>query len=158
MARTFSNTAYTSLFPVDGGGEVWLALLKLEGTTDTFYVVNNNEDITSQGQLYSAYPFDIALPNETGDQVPEVTLRIDNVNRMLTDWVRRESTPPKVRLQLILASSPDTIEVEVDYLTLENVSWTATTIQGRLIVEDRMNDKFPSAGHKYDPSQFPGIF
>lgn len=40
---------------------------------DTIFVVNNNEDITYQSQLYTAFPFDVKLTQEAGT-APTITL------------------------------------------------------------------------------------
>lgn len=153
MARSLSNAARQSLFSIDGNGEVWLVLLKMGNT----YVVNNNEDIVSRGQTYTAYPFDIFLPADSLEKSPTVTLRIDNVDQSLTQWIREQSSPPEVTLEIVLASNPDAIEIKVDNLLLVDVSWTATTITGTLRLEDIFNMEFPSKGSVYDPNQFPGL-
>lgn len=158
MARTLSAAARTSLFSTDGKGEVWLCLLELKGKSDTFNVVNNNEDIVSNGKTYSAYPFEIMLPPDSLEKIPQVTLAIDNVSRLLTDWIRVEADPPSVSLKVILASTPDITEIELAFLKLVSVSWTATTITGTLQVDDIFTAAFPSNGHLYTPEQFPGLF
>lgn len=158
MARAFSPTAQNSLFSLDANGETWLVLLTLRGKTDTFYVVNNNEDITSNGQLYSAYPFDITLPPDSLQKQPTVTLTIDNVSKILTDWIRNEFDPPEVAIQVVLASQPDVVEMNLDFLKLIDARWDAKTITGTLQVDDVFNAAFPSIGQTYTPPQFPGLF
>jgi len=153
MARSLSNTARSSLFSIDGNGEVWLVLLKMGDT----YVVNNNEDVVSRGQTYTAYPFDVFLPPDSLEKSPTVTLRIDNVDRSLTEWIREQSEPPAVTLEIVLASDPSSVEIKIDNLLLVDVSWTATTITGTLRLEDIFNMEFPSRGSIYDPAQFPGL-
>lgn len=154
MARSLSANARQSLFSLDANGEVWLVLLRMGSTR----VVNNNEDIVSNGVTYTAYPFEINLPADTLEKSPQVTLRIDNIDRSLTDWIRNQSDPPSVTIEVILASDPDNVEMTVDNLTLVDATWNAHTITGTLRLEDIFNAEFPSKGSVYDPTQFPGLF
>jgi len=158
MARQLSNEAKNSLFSINANAEVWLVLLSLRGSTGVFNVVNNNEDIESNGTTYYAYPFDIALPPDSLQKQPTVSLRIDNVDQSLTDWIRREFDPPTVELKIVLASDPDKVEISLDFLKLVNANWDAFTITGTLQVDDVFNAAFPSVGQTYTPPQFPGLF
>jgi len=69
----------------------WLILLDImlvdtnnpANTTD-YYVVRNNEDVTYDGQLYTAFNFDLDQSRETSKgEVPTLTLRVSNVERLL---------------------------------------------------------------------------
>jgi phage-related protein len=50
------------------------------GQTGTLYYVNNTEDVTYQGVLYTAIAFDIELNDELGAQ-PQITLTIQDFTR-----------------------------------------------------------------------------
>lgn len=51
-------------------------------TVDTIFVVNNNENITYKSQLYTAFPFDLSIRQESGG-VPEITLQAADYQSVL---------------------------------------------------------------------------
>lgn len=67
----------------------WLVLLEIQLVdtdtglvAETMYVVNNNENITYDGNVYNAFPFDIKLKQEAGG-VPEVMLSVKDFQKIL---------------------------------------------------------------------------
>jgi len=138
--------------------EVFLLLLTLdhEDLAEPIRVVNNTEDVTSRGDTYIAYPFEIALPDEDPESVARVTLRIDNVNREIVKSLRAISSPLSVGLEVVMATSPDTVEAGPFNMTLVSAEHDALTVTGELAFEDVLNEPFP--GHGYVPSAYPGLF
>ena len=58
---------------------VFLILLEIQ-LQNTVYICYNNEDVTWQGQLYQAFPFEIGETSEDSDgSDPNVSLKISNV-------------------------------------------------------------------------------
>lgn len=65
--------------------EPWLAFLHLSGDGFTdLYFVNNTDDVTWQGQLYTAFPFKLGVQkySNTG-KIPSLDLQVSNVRRVL---------------------------------------------------------------------------
>ena len=57
-------------------------LLKMaQAAITTIRLVDNLVDITSGGDLYTARPFEIRLPDSIEDSPGRASLRIDNVSR-----------------------------------------------------------------------------
>ncbi|MEW6263387.1 MAG: DUF1833 family protein [Thermodesulfobacteriota bacterium] len=108
------------------------------------------------GNTYTAYPFDINLPGESGDELAKVTLRIDNVSREIVEAVRNLSSPATVSLFVVLASSPDIIEAGPFEMTLRDTTYDALTVEGELRWEDILNQSYP--GHLFTPATCPGLF
>lgn len=154
--RTLSPTALRAGFEQQTD-EVFLVLLQIThpNIPDAIRVVNNNENITSNGELYVAYPFEIELPGEDSEQPPLARLRIDNVDRLLVATVREIATPPQVTIRVVLASSPDTIELQFEGLNMRNVIYDAATISGELVFEQIMVEPVSTT---MTPSKFPGMF
>ena len=119
-------------------------------------MVNNTEEITSRGDIYVAWPLEIALPDENPESVAWVTLRIDNVDRGIVRNLRAISSPLSVGLEVIMAASPDTVEAGPFNMTLVAAEYDALTVTGELAFEDVLNEPFP--GHSYVPSAYPGLF
>jgi len=138
--------------------EVFLLLLALDhdDLAEPIRVVNNTEDVTSRGNAYVAYPFEIALPDEDPESVARVTLRIDNVDREIVKSLRAIQAPLSVALEVVMASSPDTVEAGPFNMTLVAAEYDALTVTGELAFEDVLNESFP--GHSYIPSEYPGLF
>lgn len=137
--------------------EVWLLILKIThpALAEPIRVVNNTENITSNGELYLAAAFKMDLPDDT-EGVPSVDIEIDNVDRAITDAVRAISSPPSVVLSVILASTPDVIEAGPFDMTLASVDYNALKVTGTLIYEDILNEPFP--GESFNPAKYPGLF
>lgn len=121
-----------------------------------FYFVNNTEDITSNGQLFTAFPFVFVLPEDTTDTVPELTIVVDNIGLELIDDLRQNSSNVTCRVDVIFASNPDFSELTINELIVKNVSYTKENITMSVGYDDILNTAIPS--DKYTPIDFPGIF
>lgn len=156
MARTLSDPAVESLMGEDTD-EVWLALVTIdhEDLEEPIRVVNNVVDIESNGETFIGCPFDLELLSETPDGPGVATLSIDNVDKQIIEAVRSIQGPPSVTTQVILASDPDTIELEVGDLTMRNVTADVAKVQGTLELEDLTVEP---CSETITPHRFPGMF
>jgi len=138
--------------------EIFLMLLDFTHPeiVEPLYFVNNTVEIISNGVTYQPYPFRVTLPEDTEGVLPEVKLTIDNVDRQLTEAIRGFNNPPEVTLKVILASAPDTVEMQIDNLKLRNINFDAFTISGALIIDSPMSRRFPAS--RYNPKQYPALF
>ena len=158
MRRNLSPQGVESLTS-HNSSDVWLLLLTIE--TDAFGTVrfvNNSEDIESRGHPFTAYPFQITLPESSLYRDSKATLEIDNVDRRLVTMVRTMTKPARVTIEVIRASDPDDVEIEVKHLFIFNSSWTAQAIVFELGFDDIWNSPFPSGTGTYSPRQFPTLF
>jgi len=120
--------------------------------------VNNLEDVTSNGHLYTAFPFELTLPPDDGQRPQSLSLTFPNVSQDLVHLIR-EYAPglnPSVKIQLILSSSPDTIEKTIDFLMVVNVTYDALTITFDLAPSSIFARKTMTA--TYNQAEFPGLF
>lgn len=138
--------------------EVFIVLLEIdhEDLASPIRVCNNDTDITSNGNVYIAYNFDIQLPTDEDNEAPQAQLVIDNVDRALTQAIRTVQTPPTIRIMVVLASNPDIIEVDMPDFLLTNISYNASTITATISIENFLQEPFP--GDLFTPTQFPGLF
>jgi lambda family phage minor tail protein L len=67
----------------------WILLLAVTfPDSSVIYLCNNTEDVTFQGQVYSAIPFDIdVLAQDNQGKIPNVQLRISNVTRAMQAYL-----------------------------------------------------------------------
>lgn len=157
MPRALSSNAVREAL-AEHSTDAFLMLVEFTypATGETFRVALNTEDVTSGGHAYTATYFEVTLP-ETSDRAPQgCQITVDNVDLRMIDLLRSIVTPLSVTIRVVLASSPDVIEMELADLVLREVTWNAQTITGTLVSEDPLNQKFP--GHDYEPRTFQGIF
>ena len=154
--RTLSSTAIASAHAQETG-EVWLVLLTISHSSlpAPIRVVNNNEDITSRGNSYQAFPFDIILPGEDPDGVTKALLRFDNVERTAITAIRGLTSAPAVTIEVILASDPDVVEISFTGLTVKSVNFDAVQIEGELHFESLWTEPIT---YTMTPSRLPGLF
>lgn len=139
-------------------GEVFLMCLTITHPTLTtpLRVVNDGRDLVRSAGTFMATAFELTLPGQQDDRPPEVRLRIDAVDRSILSALRGLTSPPGIRLEVVLASSPNVIESGPYDLTLREVTYTATSIEGTLGYEDVLNEPFPK--DTFTPRNFPGLF
>lgn len=118
-------------------------------------VVNNKSNITSNGDEYIAFPFEIILPDSKDDAQPRARLRIDNVSREIGEAIRSISSPPSVTIKVIRQDTPDTIEMQFSNMQLSKVSYDALSVEGDIDFEDLTREPFPA--WTFTPSYFGGI-
>ena len=156
------RTSYTAHFKESVGSTSGVApLYLLEITHDQLAVpirvVNDNQDLVSNGDTYTAYAFRITLPTDIAGQLPRATLTIDNVGRDLTQWLDDSNggKGAQVRLMQVMPDDPDTLEYEIT-LDLIGVSQSQADITGVLGYDDTLN--LAGLPISYRPDIAPGIF
>lgn len=139
-------------------GEAVIVLLTLSHALlpEPIRVTSNGEDVTSEGQLYLRFPFDITLPPESDDAPPQVQLRIDAVDQRIVTSIRELQGAPTVQIALALASSPDVLETRPYAFTLREAEYDAGEITGTLMYEPVLDEPYP--GWQFSPSTTPGVF
>lgn len=122
-------------------------------------LLETDEDIIygvkSRGNDYLFLPFEFTLPTED-DSAPRAGINIYDVNKQLLPSIRSLTTAPNVKIELVLASNPDVVEVDFGEFLLGNIKYNADTISGDLTLETFENEPFPSG--TFTPSYFPGLF
>jgi Domain of unknown function (DUF1833) len=139
-------------------GEVFLMLITIAhpSLVPSLYFVNDTVDLISRGNTYLGWPFQVALPDEREDALPQVQLRIDNVDRRIMEGIRMLTTTPTVTMEVVLASSPDTVERGPFNFRLAGIDYDALVITGTLAPEDVLNE--PACQFSFTPALFPGLF
>lgn len=136
----------------------WLLTFSDPTSNVELRAVSNLEDVTSRGNLYKAFPFEVTLPPDDGTKPQNAQVRFPNVGRELMDLVRRYQPDqrPNVLLELVLSSSLDTVEKRIDFLTLADASYDALSITFTLAYSNIFERK--TSGNTYDAYEWPGLF
>lgn len=156
------RTSYTAHFHEETGstsGTAPVILLEISHAqlATPIRVVNDNSDLVSDGDTYTAFAFRVTLPTDIAGQLPRATLTIDNVGRELTQWLDASNggKGAQVRFMQVMRDTPDVIEYDIT-LDLLNVSQTLSTVSAELGYDDTLN--LPGLPITYRPDVAPGIF
>lgn len=117
----------------------------------------NTETVTRADGDYMPYAFQINLPDQREDQLPQVTLTVDNTDLQVNNAIRTLQGPPTVTMDVVMASSPNTIEIGPFNYNLTSATADANTIQGVLGFEDDIFSQQVPA-QMYTPTSSPGLF
>ena len=141
-------------------GEVFLICLTIAHPTlaAPYLLVNDQVELVRAAGTFQPFAFDISLPNEQDDQLPQVTMTIDNIDNEILRAIRSLSGQrPKVTMELVLASSPDTVEAGPFNFSILNIDYDDAKIQGAIGFEDDLlNTAFPA--DTYTPTNSKGLF
>lgn len=143
----------------------WIILIDITlsdlGATE-FYVTNNNEDVTFDGQLYTALPFELDVRTDTlKGEIPELILRVSNVTRVLQAYledtygaVGSEVTIRVVNTDLLAESYAD-LEMTFDVIgTVADDMW----IEFTLGAPNPLRKRFPLYRYISDKCRYVGNY
>lgn len=111
--------------------------------------------VVSNGLEFTFLPFEINLPTEE-DSAPRCNITMHDVTRYLLPSIRELQSAPNVKIELVLSSNPDVVEIEMGEFLLANISYNADTINAELTLEGLEMEPFPAG--TFTPSYFPGMF
>ncbi|MGO6835016.1 DUF1833 family protein [Rhizobium ruizarguesonis] len=110
----------------------------------------------SRGNEYLFLPFEFTLPDDKSDSPPRVQLSMDNTDRSLVTVLRSIATPASIKVELVLASDPDTVEITMPALQLSDVTLDEGKISATLVADALINEPHPAG--LFTPGSFPGLF
>lgn len=158
MPRSYSGVYKSTLAQVSAP-EAPHILLEIDhpDLTTPIRIINDTQDLTSNGNLYLACPFRCVLPDDFENQLPKARLAVDNIGRELMFWIETTAggNGSTVRFMQVMRSRPDQIEWEIT-MSLYNVQVTMQEVSGELGFENLFSK--PAINLQYRPSTTPGIF
>ena len=110
MSRTLSTTAVASQ-NAENTDQVWLTAVTIahDSLAEPIRVVDNTENIISNGNIFVAWDFTLQLPGEDPDNPVSASISIGNIDPEIIKSLRAISSPPTVTIQILLGDSPDVI-------------------------------------------------
>lgn len=157
MSNELSNALKAQLFSNESTDPfLQLVTLEHEDFLNPIYLVDNNEQIISNGKTFIPFPMKIILPQDDAETDKQVRISFDNVSRLLVDELRSITTPISVKIEMVLASNPNIVEMVLDELQLRNITMTLQRVEGTLVLDDFLRTELSS--EKYTPTNFPGLF
>lgn len=158
MARAYS-AAYKSTLAGVSAPEAPLIALEINhpDLSSPVRVINDTQDLTSNGDLFVACPFRCSLPDDFESQLPRARLAIDNIGRELMAWIELSSggAGSTCRFIQLMRSRPDQIEWEIT-MNLYNVRATMMEVSADLGFDNLFGR--PACAFEYRPELAPGLF
>ncbi len=139
-------------------GDPFLTCIEISGAgiPTPLRFVMNDEDIISNGLTYNRSGFRYKAPAQ-GDSIASAgRLRIDNVDRVLSQAVMGLSEDPQVIIFEILKSDPDTAQMLFPPFRFFGIGWDIFVMEGTLGVPDDQDE--PAVSLNMDPTEAPGLF
>lgn len=156
--RTVSPAGLKAMFARETD-EVFLVTMRItHASFATIRIVNNTEPVTKADGTYQPFPFNLILPEDTDETVPQITVQFDNIDEMITDAIRTISGErPMCSFEVILASQPDVIEAGPFNFAIMGANYNAKSVECTLgFEEDILNQSVPSG--IYTPANSPGLY
>lgn len=158
MSRSLSSNALQALFAQETG-EALLFLVEMDHADwgSPVRIVNNNVDVVSNSDTYTAFPFEVTMPTEDQEQPqPKTKLNVCNVDRQIIALFRALATAPTVELSIVLGSTPDAIEYGPAEFKITDYSYDAQTITATMSYEDVLSEPIPA--DTFCPADYAGLF
>lgn len=157
MPRTFSP-AMAAACLAQQTAEVLLACLTISGDgLETFRIVTDNVPLERAIGTFQPYPFEADLPEDVERSPGQVEIRICNVDREVTQLLKEYTGIPQARLEVVLASQPDTVEMGPFDFSVISAEADEMTISLRVgHHEDMLNQRVPA--QTYNPTNSPGLW
>lgn len=156
MSELVSSTAIAqALSQHNDDPFVVLLTLTHETLATPIYIARNRENLVSRGNTYLAYPFQISLPSDN-DNAPQAQITVANVSRLIGQALERCVYPPNCLMEIVLASTPDTVERSWDEFSFTQATWDAFRVTATLEQLGYWDEPFP--GVFMTPQDFPGMF
>lgn len=110
----------------------------------------------SRGDQYLYVGVELQLPDERDREPPRSRMSMSNIDRSMVPLIRSVHTPPKVKIETVLASAPNRVEISYPEFDLINAEYNAAQISFELSIDVLVLESYPT--DSFDPSKFPGLF
>ncbi|MBA8734234.1 DUF1833 family protein [Chromobacterium violaceum] len=158
MARQYSQHAREQL-NATSADDILLTLLEIRHPllAVPVRVVGDTQNIVVAGDEFIACAFDITLPDDTDNQLPQARLEIDNIGRELTQWLEQSGggVGATCRILQVMRSTPNLIEFDIT-LDMSGLSMDRQKISATLGYADLLNQ--PAVTRYYTPDTAPALF
>lgn len=158
MARTKSSRFHEAAQAVSAS-ESPLFLLELRHALlpEPVRLVNDVQDVVSNGKNYIAAQFGLVPPDDNDKTTPKATLRIANAGGAIGAFFERThgGRGATMRVLQIMRSNPNFVEEDL-VLDLNNVKVDTRSVSGQLGFDDVLNK--PGTAYLYRPETAPGLF
>lgn len=157
--KTLTMEAYESInAPESAQAWIWLLTISHPNITPTLRFARNWRAVPSRGDVYDTLGFVPSIAQEEPDRPPRLMLTVQNVSRVVTAKLEQAAGTddvPKVTLEVVLASDPNTVEYVLDDFEIQNARYDQAVLTTDLKVEDYLSEPFGDL--KFTPEIAPGV-
>jgi len=142
--------------------EIWLPLLTIshESLPNTFRLVRNSVDITSNGNVYTATGMEINPPSQAPDEQPFLTASFEDIDQVVVSGMRtievQTTDRPVGSFSVVLASALDVVVLGPFDFEITDAEFDAGGMKLRLGFQNILRETFP--GTRFVPSIYPALF
>ena len=161
MSRTLSTAAVVAILE-QSSGVAWHQLITIDhaSLTTPIRLTDDQADIVSNGDTFTACGYTIELPDAIPDNLSRVSITIDNASQLLTANIRNINSPPAARpsllLEIINSGNLNAVEASFNFDILV-ISIDDFKISGTIgHEEDLRTAGYP--GITMGPNNFQGLF
>lgn len=157
MADRFFELDKNSFSRYLGRGLCLLVKISHSQLPQTYYLINNIKDITIDGQLYQAYPFDVILPSQTEQSGTKITL--SNINNTISkELVAIVDSNENVIVQLYIANIEDNANEKINKGSFEltEIAITNEVVTGTINIRNCLDINLGSI--RYNKQLFPNLY
>lgn len=155
---TFSTDAQKTINS-QASDEHPLVLLTIthSGLSTPVRVVNDNQDLVSNSETFTALGFAITLADQPQTGVPQASLQMDNVGKILIEWLESSQggRGASCQLDIVFRSRPDDIEFTQTF-ALTDISANPDQVTATLSVDSLLD--VPGVRVKFTPAKAPSCF
>ena len=134
---------------------IWLLTFSHPEMDEDLRVCSESADVVSRGHTFMSYPFEIAWAPDD-DRPARVSIRISNTDSRIWGAIRSLSSPPEMKMELVLADTPDIVEASVSHLELRSAKADAIQITGDLT--HRRYNQEPWPKQSFTPQAAPALY
>lgn len=134
----------------------FLTLITVSGPSFEYRLVNNTKDIVSNGKTYSAFPMKIRLSTDDGESARDFQIDFDNASLLLVRAFRSITEPADCRIDMILASMPDVVQISQTDLKIKTITYDSKKITAKIVLDNFLT--VSATSERYTPSLYPGMF
>lgn len=119
-------------------------------------ICRDRQDFNFQGNTYLALGFNISIPNDSQNQIPQASIEIDNVGRVLTRWLELSNGGADTEIRFIITLKSDPTNYWDYCASLLNIKLTSSKITGTIGYERVLNKD--SVNILFRPETHVGLF
>lgn len=135
---------------------LWLMTIESDELDAPLYLVNNNEEIVSNGITYEPFPFEVTLPPDDGGKPQNLVLKTYNLAPELMDVIRQPIEPPRVQIDLVSTADLNFVEKSIGFLSVASVTYDALEVTFQLSAGGWAGRK--TLNNIYNQAEFPALF
>ena len=139
-------------------GEVfaWLLTVSHPDLTTPIRLTTDTDTVTSNGNIYTPFPMQIALPGSIGAQGGAARIVLDSVDETVRNELRNLTTSPTLTFELILLSEPNTVIKGPITYELFDSEIDRLFISASLVFRNAFREAYP--GRFFNQATAPGLF